>query len=238
MNNRISTWFFASAAGCAIFVAAISAGADERSWTSKFGSRSVQGEFVELKDGRLTLRKLDGSTFALPVSALITEDQEFASNAQKTIDTDNQVDVLAAVEGKMIRMVEGKPMPFELQAQNRPSHILFYVVSSLCDTCLEHAPRLKGYYEKTLAPAPEIELIVISLDSDREQQQEYLAGQRLPFPAVNFEAMTPFSTAITPRIFSSQIDGCQTFILATADGKVLSKSALEPKQAIAEILKE
>ncbi|MGK0189669.1 MAG: hypothetical protein ACI9R3_005486, partial [Verrucomicrobiales bacterium] len=84
----------------------------------------------------------------------------------------------------------------------------------------------------------EIELVVISLDTDKEQQQDYLAAQRLPFPAVDFEAMDKFSTAITPRIFDKAVDGCQTFILTTADGKVLGKSALEPKQAIAKILQQ
>lgn len=212
--------------------------ADTRDWTSKFGNRKVAGEFVELKDERLKLKKADGSTFSLPISALITEDQEIASKLQDGIDEENAVDIGAALKDRMIHMVDGKAVPFVISPESPPSHYLFYVVSSLCDTCLDHAPRLKEYYEETLEKSPEIELVVISLDTDKEQQQDYLSAQRLPFPAVDFEAMDDFSKAITPRIFSKKVDGCQTFILTTADGKVLKKSALEPKLEIEEILKE
>jgi hypothetical protein len=239
MNKGIY-WQVCAVAAASIFLATENdASAEARAWKSKFGSRTIEGEFVELKDGKLTLSKPDGGNFTLPISALTAEDQEFAAQAQSAIDTRNRVDVAAALKDRMIRMVDGKTEPYALAADEKaPTHFLFYVVSSLCDTCLEHAPRLKNYYEETLAPAPEIELIVISLDTDKEQQQEYLAGQKLPFPAVNFDSMADFSTAITPRIFSSAVDGCQTFILTTADGKVLSKSALEPKAAIASILKQ
>ncbi|MCB1100672.1 MAG: hypothetical protein KDN22_34235 [Verrucomicrobiae bacterium] len=219
------------------FASGIDAKADSRAWKSKFGSRTVEGEFVELKDGKLSLRKPGGGNLTLPISALTAEDQEFATQAQNAIDAQNRVDVSAALKDKMFRMVNGKAEPFALPAKNQPAYFLFYVVSSLCDTCVSHAPRLKEYYEKTLAPASEIELIVISLDTDKEQQQEYLAGQKLPFPAVSFESMAEFTTAVTPGVFNPEVDGCQTFILTTADGKVLAKSALEPKSAIEGILK-
>ena len=215
----------------------VDSSAENRSWTSKFGSRVIKGEFVELRDGRLTLRKPDGSTIKLPISALITEDQEFAASEQAKTDLAKRVDVLTALKDRLIRMVDGESTPYKIPTEPAPTHVLFYVVSSLCDTCLEHSPRLKTYYEETLAPAPEVELVVVSLESDMEQQQEYLAGQRLPFPAVDVDAMAQFEAAITPRIFSKARDGCQTFILATADGKVLAKSALEPKREIARILK-
>lgn len=210
--------------------------AETRLWKSKSGARTVEGEFVELKDGRLTLRKSDGTTFGLPLAALIADDQVVASEAQARIDAENAVDVLGVLKGNLLRMVEGKPQPYAGAANPAPTHVLFYVVSSLCESCQKHAPQLKAYYQETLAAAPEIELVVISLDAEREQQIEYLAGQQFAFPAVSLDAMPAFEKAIPSRIFDRAVDGCQTFILATADGRVLEKSPLVPKRAVARIL--
>ena len=218
-----------------LFLVVSVSGTFGKEWKSRFGGRTIEGEFVGLKSGRLTLKKPDGTELTLPLTAMSAEDQKFAQEAQAKLDAANQVDLVGTLNERMIAIVDGKPVAFQFP-KSKPSHVLFYVVSSLCDTCQDHAPKLKEYYNESLASAPEMELVVISLDDDKEEQEQFLAGHKLPFPAVAFDQMEAFEKAMPARIFNRSSDGCSTFILVTAEGKLVTKSSVTPKRAIAAIL--
>ena len=48
---------------------------DLRVWTDSTGQHKVEAEFVEVADGKVTLRKKDGSLAVLPLERLCEEDQ-------------------------------------------------------------------------------------------------------------------------------------------------------------------
>jgi thiol-disulfide isomerase/thioredoxin len=223
------------ATGLAGLLALSDAVAEARAWKSKFGSREIKGEFAGLRNGKVTLKKADGGSLSIPLSALSPDDQDFAKAAQQKIDTDTRVDVLAALQGKMMRLEDGKSVPYAFARVQQPHHVLFYVISTSCPSCNDHAPVLKEFAKKSLNGTG-IEIVIISIDEEKEDLEEFLAGQKIPFSAVAHESKPAFKKAITPRIFRDGVDGCQTYILTSAEGKVIVKSALIPKREIAEIL--
>ncbi|MEK6238929.1 MAG: SHD1 domain-containing protein, partial [Planctomycetales bacterium] len=49
-----------------------------RTWTDKSGKFSLEAEFIELKDGKVRLKKPDGKTFSIPLDKLSDADQAYA----------------------------------------------------------------------------------------------------------------------------------------------------------------
>lgn len=54
-----------------------------RTWTDAKGKFRIEAEFVELKDGKVVLRKPDGKTISVPLGKLSTADQKFVRGLAK-----------------------------------------------------------------------------------------------------------------------------------------------------------
>jgi hypothetical protein len=54
-----------------------------RTWTEKTTQRTIEAQFLEVKDGKAYLKKKDGSTTSVSVSKLSDEDQFYIRNEQK-----------------------------------------------------------------------------------------------------------------------------------------------------------
>jgi S1-C subfamily serine protease len=61
--------------------------AQERTWTSSDGNYSVEAEFVEFKDGNVSLRKTDGDLIKVPLSRLSAENQAYVVERSTNDDT-------------------------------------------------------------------------------------------------------------------------------------------------------
>lgn len=57
-----------------------------REWRSSDGARTLEAEFGGLKDGKLLLKTPDGKSTVVPASAFSPEDQQFARQAQVTLE--------------------------------------------------------------------------------------------------------------------------------------------------------
>ena len=54
--------------------------ASARTWTDSTGNHTVEAEFVDLKDGKVRLKKEDGKTITIPIERLSEADQEFVKS--------------------------------------------------------------------------------------------------------------------------------------------------------------
>lgn len=88
-----------------------------REWRSADASRSVDAEFAGMKDGRLLLKGKDGKAVVYPADAFSKEDQQFAQQAQVTLEAavkagalNMQVDQLLP-EGLLCRVINELPNP-------------------------------------------------------------------------------------------------------------------------------
>jgi len=57
-----------------------------RTWKSSDGAYSVDAEFVDFKDGTVSLRKADGAVIRVPVSRLSAEDQAYVAEQVAAVD--------------------------------------------------------------------------------------------------------------------------------------------------------
>jgi hypothetical protein len=57
-----------------------------REWRSSDGSRTLEAEFTGLKEGNLLLKTKDGKSTLFPATAFSKEDQQFAQQAQVTLE--------------------------------------------------------------------------------------------------------------------------------------------------------
>ena len=57
-----------------------------REWRSSDGSRTLEAEFAGLKDGKLLLKTKDGKSTVVPAAVFSKEDQQFAQQAQVTLE--------------------------------------------------------------------------------------------------------------------------------------------------------
>lgn len=55
--------------------------AGARTWTDSSGTRTIEAEFVEFKDGSVQLRREDGTIVPVPIDKLSAADQEFVRKA-------------------------------------------------------------------------------------------------------------------------------------------------------------
>ncbi len=90
------------------------ASAPAREWHSADGSRTVEAQFAGLQEGTLLLKAADGPAASYPLSAFATEDQQFAQQAQVTLEA----------------AVKAKPLNFEV-SQMLPEGLLCRVITEL-----------------------------------------------------------------------------------------------------------
>ena len=60
--------------------------ASARKWTDSTGKYTVEAEFLEVQDGKVRLRKENGSVISIPMDRLTWEDQEWVRRQLKTSD--------------------------------------------------------------------------------------------------------------------------------------------------------
>ena len=70
-----------------IILAVCSPAARARQWTDATGEFTVEADFVAFKDGKVQLKKADGSTLAVPVTKLSTADQKFVREVSAATPT-------------------------------------------------------------------------------------------------------------------------------------------------------
>lgn len=86
-----------------------------REWRSADSSRTVEAEFGGMKDGKLLLKTKDGNSSVFPASAFSPEDQQFAQQAQVTLDAAVKAGALnfeagpVLTEGSICRIITELP---------------------------------------------------------------------------------------------------------------------------------
>ena len=53
---------------------------ETRTWSDKTGKFKIEADFIELKDGKVALKKADGKRVEIPVDKLSEEDKKVAAS--------------------------------------------------------------------------------------------------------------------------------------------------------------
>jgi nucleoredoxin len=119
---------------------------------------------------------------------------------------------LVALKGKRV----GK---FDDASLTDTKYFAVYFSASWCGPCRQFTPELVKWYNDNKPKHPEFELVFVSDDKDENSMEAYMAGDKMPWPALKYSKVR---SAKPLRQYAGRGIPCLVFL--DADGKVLSNS--------------
>lgn len=104
-----------------VVVLATGAATQTRTWSDSSGKFSVEAELVEVKDGKVVLKKADGSELTVPLAKLSAADREFLksqADAAKAEDGDSGTDSKPELSPEDLKAIAAKATEFYEDLRN------------------------------------------------------------------------------------------------------------------------
>lgn len=210
-----------------------------REWTDKTG-RTLQAELVgkELAPGqeKVTLQLKNGQTVTVPLSSLSAADQDFVKEAKmdgpgvaaaaapeaapagETAIGGGKPSVFAdALKGKLVALTGKRVGRYEMTEE--PKNYAFYFSAHWCPPCRAFTPKLVEFYNSQDGKKKDFEIIFVSSDNDENSFEEYIKGDKMPWPAISFR-----NAKRIDEIRKYAGSGIPCLVLVDREGKVLSDS--------------
>jgi nucleoredoxin len=137
---------------------------------------------------------------------------------------------LVALDGKRVKR-------FDDTALANVKYFGIYFSASWCGPCRQFTPDLIRWYQQTKPKHPEFELIFVSSDQDENSMEAYMAGDKMPWPALKYNKIRT-----NKSLKSHAGNGIPCLVLLDANGTVLSHSYVNgqyvgPRRVMADITK-
>jgi len=136
--------------------------------------------------------------------------------------------VAAELYKNLIRLDDKDFKPFAFAPGKEPKFYLVCFAAKWSEPSMKRLPRLAEYYEKTVKPLGNVEMILYTFDNTEGEQKALLAGGKIPFPAVTFQAVEKKAVKLLGKLAGEQLP---QFVLVDADGKKLYDQYEEPDAA-------
>jgi nucleoredoxin len=114
--------------------------------------------------------------------------------------------------------------------EGSPKYTALYFSAHWCPPCRMFTPKLVEWYNEFKAKHPDFELVFVSSDRDHAAMEEYMKGDKMPWPAVVYDK----AQSEMFRKFSSQ--GIPYLVLIDNDGKALTAQPGNEWQSPQEVL--
>ena len=114
--------------------------------------------------------------------------------------------------------------------EGSPKYTALYFSAHWCPPCRMFTPKLVEWYNEFKAKHPDFELVFVSSDRDQAAMEEYMKGDKMPWPAVVYDK----AQSEMFRKFSSQ--GIPYLVLIDNEGKALTAQPGNEWQSPQEVL--
>ena len=114
--------------------------------------------------------------------------------------------------------------------EGSPKYTALYFSAHWCPPCRMFTPNLVEWYNEFKAKQPDFELVFVSSDRDQAAMEEYMKGDKMPWPAVVYDK----AQSEMFRKFSSQ--GIPYLVLIDNEGKALTAQPGNEWQSPQEVL--
>jgi len=114
--------------------------------------------------------------------------------------------------------------------EGSPKYTALYFSAHWCPPCRMFTPKLVEWYNEFKAKQPDFELVFVSSDRDQAAMEEYMKGDKMPWPAVVYDK----AQSEMFRKFSSQ--GIPYLVLIDNEGKALTAQPGNEWQSPQEVL--
>jgi thiol-disulfide isomerase/thioredoxin len=92
------------------------------------------------------------------------------------------------LDGKLVKLDGDTLKAYDIKALEKVRVFAFYYSAMWCGPCRKTTPQLVAAYAQLKAQHPEFELIFVSRDRDEFNMSEYMRSQKMPWPAIRFDA--------------------------------------------------
>jgi len=97
--------------------------------------------------------------------------------------------VAKSLAGKLVKLKEGKLVPHALDPEKAIDHFLLYFSAGWSPGCKKFTPALVKFYHDAKAAGANFEIVFVSLDDSEEEMLQYTGDQKMPWPALRFDAL-------------------------------------------------
>ncbi len=218
-----------------------------REWINPCGNKkNLEADLVEVKDASGTqvvvLKLRNGTTLQVPLAKLTPADQTYVREAKPRARTDTTTAILPVLpplaapaagaettekpgaagfkdmlKGKLVALDGKRVGKYEMEQE--PKYYAFYFSAHWCPPCRAFTPKLVEFYNAQEGKKKDFEVIFVSQDHDEKSMEEYIKGDKMPFPAIAFR-----STERMKEINKYAGSGIPCLVLVDKDGKVISDS--------------
>ena len=206
----------------------MAAAAPAREWTNLSG-KSIQADLVSVKGAAgeevVVLKMANGQNYDVPLAQLSQADREFAKMADATKPAAEAAPVVEAsptvfkkvLDGKLVAVNGKRVGKFAMEAE--PKYYAFYFSAHWCPPCRSFTPKLVDFYNSSEGKKKDFEIIFVSRDNDEKSMEEYMLGDKMPWPAISFRNVERMKEI---QKFAGR--GIPCLVLVDAEGKVISHS--------------
>ncbi len=135
--------------------------------------------------------------------------------------------VAKSLAEKLVKLKDGKFVPHMLNPEKAIDHFLLYFSAGWSPNCKKFTPALAKFYRDAKAAGANFEIVFVSLDDNEEDMRQYMNDQKMPWPALRFNALKELD-------FINQAAGRGVPCLAALDsrGLILTHSYRQRKNYI------
>jgi thiol-disulfide isomerase/thioredoxin len=135
--------------------------------------------------------------------------------------------VARALAEKLVKLEADKLVAHSLNPEKAIDHFLLFFSAGWSPTCKKFTPVLSKFYHDAKASGANFEIVFVSLDDSEKEMLQYMAEQKMPWPALRFNSLDEVD-------FIKQAAGRGVPCLAALDsrGLVLAHSYRQRKKYI------
>ena len=153
----------------------------------------MEGDVAEVFGSKVLIKTNKGQIF---VSMAQMSDEEltrvldFVTARQTSAWRESKSRVAKSVAGKLERLDGDKLVPFAFDERPEPDFYLVYFSAAWCGPCQRFTPELVEAYRRYQAFAPgRVELIFVSSDRSRDEQEGYVKKAGMPWPVLKYRKL-------------------------------------------------
>ena len=208
------------------------------------GTLDAAGEknLVQAGASAALIGRLKLGTFAVPASEQAAVQTELAAKAQRRaaeLEESRKLNTLyqarlaqtknapapngpasastaSLVKGVLVSSRNGVLRPYLDGELEKKKLIALYHSAYWCPPCRKFTPQLVAFYNRVAAAHPEFEVVFVSNDKSASAMENYMRGDQMPWPAVNFDKIS--GTAGLMKYFGESIP---CLVVVDENGKVV-----------------
>ena len=97
--------------------------------------------------------------------------------------------VAKSLAEKLVKLEEGNLVPHALDPEKAIDHFLLFFSAGWSPGCKKFTPALVKFYRAAKAAGANFEIVFVSLDDSEEEMRQYMGTQKMPWPALRFDAL-------------------------------------------------